>query len=239
VSRLLGREKLVVQLEELLRGGSTVLLLGPLGIGKSAVLAAVAQRSRDHGRRCAFAPTTRHLSDVTAALAKAYPSVSDPALTQRRLRSRLRLAVEAHPGTLVLDHVAAAGTAMKGFLRSLRGTGLGVLLAADVENDRDHSASRALHLSHREVVLPPLPRSAMTAVLRSHLAGAVLPHPLQDDDRNGLLQLARGNPGRLLSLAQLLTDERYWRDGRVLRGALNGAALDLVLRHYLLPSGGR
>ncbi len=239
MSRPLGREKLVVQLEDLVRGGSTVLLLGPLGIGKSAVLTEVARRLRHHGTLCGSASTTRCLGDVTAALATAYPSVSDPSLTQRRLRSRLRLAVEAHPGALVLDHVTAAGTAMRGFLRSLRGTGLGVLLAADVENERDHIARRALHLSHLEIVVPPLPRSTMLAVLQAHLAGEVLPHPLLDDDRSGLLQLAKGNPGRLLSLVRLLAEERYWRDGRVLMGSLNGAALELVLRHYLLPAGGR
>jgi hypothetical protein len=225
------------QLEEFVRRGSTVFLLGPFGIGKSTILTEVARKLRERGRPCGLAPSTRRLGDVTAALAAAYPGVRGPSMTQRRLRSQLRLAVEASPGALLLDHVLAAGTAMKGYLRSLRGTGLGVLLAKDVENPRDHAATRTLHLTHVEIFVPPLPRPAMAAVLNAHLARQALPHPLHPDDRNQLLQLAKGNPGRLLSLATLLAEQRFWRDGRVLIGSLNGAALELLLRHYLVEEG--
>jgi len=232
-SCLPGREKLLDQLEEEVLRGSTLLLLGPLGIGKSSILEALASRLRGRAGPCSLAPNTRCLGDITSALASAYPDIDASSLTRRRLRSRLRLGVEAQPGVLLLDHVTAAGTAMKGFLRSLRGTGLGVLLVADVENRRDHAAIRALHLTHMEIGVPPLVRSTMAAILDAGLERQHLPHPLHEDDRNHLLRLAKGNPGRLVSFVSLLPEERYWRDGRVLTASVNEAALELVLRRYL------
>lgn len=165
MDRLLGRKKLLDKVEECVLHGSTLVLLGPLGIGKTSILRDLSVRLRGRGCPCGLARDTHCLGDVTTALERAYPDVDASALTQRRLRSRLRLAVEARPSALLLDHVSAAGTAMKGYLRSLRGTGLGVILAADVENRRDHAAVRALHLTHMEMVVPPLAGSTMAAIL--------------------------------------------------------------------------
>jgi len=233
MNRLVGREKLLVHLEREVLRGSTLILLGPLGMGKSSILAALASRLREHNRPCGLAPDTRCLGDITAALASAYPDIDASSLTQRRLRSCLRLAVEERPGVLLLDHISTAGTATKGFLRSLRGTGLGVLLAADVENRRDHVATRALHLAYMETGVSPLARSTMVAILDPRLESRALPHALQEEDRRGLLLLAKGNPGRLVSFVDLLVDERFWREGRVSTSSVNGAALELVLRRYL------
>lgn len=236
---LVGRERLLDQLEEEVLHGSTLLVLGPLGIGKSSILAELSSRLHDRGRPCGLARDTRCLGDITAALSSAYPSLGATSLTQRRLRSRLRLAVEDRPGALLLDHVSTAGTAMKGFLRSLRGTGLGVVLAVDAENRRDHAAARALHLTHMEITVPPLAGSTMATVLDALLARHVLPHPLCDDDRRRLLRLAKGNPGRLEMFTALLAEARFWRDGRVSISVVNGAALELVLRRYLAREGDR
>lgn len=233
MNRLVGREKLLDQLEREVLRGSTLILLGPLGIGKSSILAALASRLREHNRPCGLALDTRRLGDITAALASAYPDIDASLLTQRRLRSRLRLAVEARPGALLLDHVSAAGTAMKGYLRSLRGTGLGVILAADVENRRDHAAVRALHLTHMEIAVPPLAGSTMAAILKLRLSRKNLPHPPHKDDLQHLLRLAKGNPGRLDMYAELLAETRFWHGGRVLANVVNGAAMDMVLRRYL------
>jgi len=230
---LFGRKKLLDELEDSLWHGKTLLLLGPLGIGKSRILEELAVRLQNRGRPCGFAHHTRSLGDVTAALWSAYPDSDDTWKTQRQLRSRLGLAVEERPGALLLDHVTKAGTATRGYLRSLRGTGLGVALAADVENDRDNAAARALNLTHVEITVPPLPGTAMAKILDVCLSRKSTPYFLEPGDRRRVLRLAKGNPGRLLMLADLLTDDRYWRSGRVLTNSLNAAALDLVLDHYL------
>jgi len=239
VDGLPGRKKLLDEVEEGVLHGSTLLLLGPLGIGKTSILRELSVRLRDHGRPCGFSPDTRCLGDITAALASAYPGTDASSLTQRSLRSSLRLAVERQPGALLLDHVTAAGTAMKGFLRSLRGTGLGVVLAADVENRRDHAAARALHLTHMEITVPPLAGSAMATLLNDRLGRCPPPHPMHGDDRRQLLRLAKGNPGRLAVFMELLSEERFWRDGRVSTAPVQGTALELVLQHYLRANTAR
>jgi hypothetical protein len=212
--------------------GRTILLLGPLGIGKTSVLTELCRRLACRGVPCGFAPNTAHLADVTAALLRAHPGAATMELDQRHLRSRLRLAVEAEPGALLLDHVAHAGTAMKSFLRSLRGTGLGVVLAADVKNGRCHAMVRELHLAHLEIVAPPLSGPSMAALFRDLLTGCTSFETLHDDDRRRLLQLARGNPGRLVTYVHLLTDARYWRAGRVLVPTVDATATTLSLERW-------
>lgn len=214
MSRLFGREKLLVQLEEAAINGETVLLYGPLGIGKTSVLAELRRRLVKHGLPCGFAPDSRHLGEVTAALVSAYPSIDAQAFSQKRLRSRLRLTVENKPGVLLLDRFETAGTAMKSFLRSLRRTRTAVVLATDVENERDHALTRAQNMTHIEVEVPPLPRSAMAALMDDLLGSTELPHPLHSEDRKSLLRLAQGNPGRLVTFVGLLSSSRFWRGDR-------------------------
>jgi hypothetical protein len=234
VTRLLGRKKLLDQVEDAALRGRTVLLLGPMGIGKTSILAELQKRITARSVPCGLAPDTRDIGDVTAALWSAYPQISEPTGAQRHLRSRLRSAVEAIPGVLLLDHVTTAGTAMKGFLRSLRGTGFGVVLAADVENRRDHAKMRDLHLTHLEIIVPPLAGRSMASLFCYLLEGRALSFTLHDDDRKRLLRLAKGNPGRLLTFLDLLAEPRFWREGRARTTAINGEAMILALRRYLV-----
>jgi len=228
--RLPGRARLLARLEAEVAHGRTLLLLGPTGAGKSRLLAGLWSRLRRRGVPSALAPQTRALGDVTAALGRAYPEAYDPSLSQRHQRSRLRAAAEVRPGALLLDHVEAPGTATKSLLRSLRGLELGVVLAMDVDHPRDHAAVRALHLSHLEVVVPPLPLSTMATLLDAGLERVVPLHPLRDEDRARLLGLAQGNPGRLELFVGLLTEVRYWHEGRVLADSVAGAALELAMQ---------
>jgi len=121
---VLGREEILDTVEALALSGETVMVYGPLGIGKTAILGELARRAEQAGRPCAICPRTERLSDVTEALVRCYPTGTD-ALTQRQRRCRVRLAIERKPGILLLDHLLDVGNAVKGFLRSLRGTGLG------------------------------------------------------------------------------------------------------------------
>lgn len=81
------------------------------------------------------------------------------------------------PGLLLLDHLGDTGTAFKGALRSLRGTGVGILLVADVDQPRDHARVRALGLTHREIELPRLHGRTLRALLEKLLGAHELPQP--------------------------------------------------------------
>jgi hypothetical protein len=210
---ILGRAKLVVELTGHVLAGHTVLLFGPYGIGKTTVLALVREQIRASGRPCAFSPATRHLQDVTRALADAYVEASR-ARNQRTLRARLQLAIEARPGVLLLDDLRSAGTALKGFLRSLEGTGLGTIIAADAENERDHMGLRARRLAFREVAVPGLPQEYMRSILERELTPVTVRTPLVSGDRTALLDIASGRPGVLRFLVSCLRAERFWHGER-------------------------
>src|SRR5262249_11132236 len=138
------RAELLPSLDEKLRDGQTILLLGPSGMGKTAVLSAIFERARRAGIPAGFAQRTATLGDVVGALREAYPSVVGSSAKQ--LHARLRSAIDARPGILFLDHVIAASAATRGFLKSLRGKKLGVLLAGDVDHPREKLRLRSFGL---------------------------------------------------------------------------------------------
>ncbi len=233
VNQVMGRAKLVEEIEDAVVGGRTVLLLGPFGIGKTSILMEISRRLGESGIPCGFAPDTQCFSNVADALLAAHPGAGDSAPTRRELRSRLRLAVDRKPSVLLLDHVTSAGSAMKGFLKSLRGTGLGVAMAVDAENRRDRLAARALHLSYLEIVVPALTGQVKASLFDHLLAEREIPRTLHDDDRRRLLRLSKGNPGRVVMFCDLLVEPRFWRDDRVLTSSVEMAAKESILHHYL------
>ncbi len=210
-------------------GGRTVLVRGPVGIGKTTILVEIARRVGVAGRPCGVATNARALDDVTEALAAAYPEVAGGRGAGRRgLRSALRLAAEERPGILLLDHLMTAGTALRGYLRSLRGTGLGVVIAVDVENPADHERVRGLHLAYREVEVPPLAPSVARRLVDSTVPAAVC-----EEDRVKIVRVAAGRPGRIVAAAEGIRSGSFWRDGRVLAELLGAELLVAEARHYL------
>jgi AAA+ superfamily predicted ATPase len=212
--KLLGRAAIVDVLGKLLDDGVAVLLYGPVGAGKTSVLRSLEARVQARRVPCAVSPTTETLGDLTHALARAYPSVDACSGTMRQIRARLRNAVEQTPGAVLLDHLGRTGTAFKGALKSMRGTGVGVLLAADVEHHRDHARFRSRHLVNREVELPPLHGSTMNVLLKALLAETTLPLPLRDADLRELAAATDGLPGRAVWFVSALQAPTAWRNGR-------------------------
>ena len=62
---LIGRTRLLHTLERALSDGHTVLVFGPIGSGKTAVLHALARRARARAVPCAIAERTASLPDFT------------------------------------------------------------------------------------------------------------------------------------------------------------------------------
>lgn len=210
---LLGREHELSHIGALLDRGLVVVVYGRVGVGKSTLLRALARRARQVGRPCALAARTLSLSDFTKALARAYPRVSTSG-PQRHIRGRLRMAMEKQPGVLLFDDLGQTGTAFKGAIRSVRGTGLGVVLAADADHPRDHERIRALALSHYEIELRPLHGNSMRALLDRLVAHHTLAGTLTADHLRDLVAATEGLPGRAIEFAEALTRPESWSAGR-------------------------
>jgi len=214
MAALFGRRAVLARLDEHVRAGHVVLMYGPRGVGMTTTLRALATRCRTRGLAVGLAPRSVTLGDLVAALQQAYPDVAaDP--DGRRTRARLQMAAERQPCVLLLDHVGHIGTAFKSLLRSLRGTGSGVVIAGDADGPREHEALRALRLTHREIELPRLGTTSMYALLRARLARASTPCPVRPDDVRRLVRAANGLPGRAAWFASALANGNAWRDGRV------------------------
>ena len=216
MSKVLGRKSIVRQLTTEALAGHCVVLCGPLGSGKTTVLVEIKDAVRRAKRPCGYASRTETVQDVTQALVEAYPQANVTALNQRQLRSLLLRAVEAKPGVALLDHLQSAGTMLKGLLRSLRGTGFGVVIAADVEKVQNHARLRSLHLTYRERWLRPLPRRYMDRVVDAQLRQCNLSRLLAKADRETILKLSEGRPGIAKMLVERLQESKYWHEGRLL-----------------------
>jgi len=209
---LLGRGPVLNLLDSFLDAGTAVLLYGPVGAGKTELVRALHRRAVARKVPCATSPKTEALGDLTNALAQAYPGVSRLG-PMRQVRARLRSATEERPCRLFLDHLGSTGTAFKGALKTMRGTGVGVLLVADAEHGRDHARFRELHLVQHEIRLPPLHGSTIRVLLETLRSGTQLPYPLSNEDLRALAAAADGLPGRAVWFMKALETPSAWRNG--------------------------
>jgi hypothetical protein len=218
--------------------GEHAVIFGPIGVGKSALLSAVGRDLRARGTRVGLAPRLEGLADVTAALARAHPDVEVGAVSARIARSRLRNANENCSCVLLLDGVEGAGTMTKGILRSLRGSGTGVLLAVDVNDPRDRAAMRGRHLARREIEIPPLRANTIRTILHAAVKDRLLAGVLGAEDLSGLAHACDGLPGRAKFFAAQLAKPTYWNAGRVRVHALRSLAIIEELEQYRARLGG-
>jgi predicted ATPase len=219
-----------------LRRGEHLVLYGPRGSGKSALIARLHARFARAGIPCGLSSATAHLDDITRALARAYPRVDTDDIPRRKARAHLRTAADANEGILLLDHVTDVSTAMIGFLRRLRGGITGVLLAVDVEKEQDGQRLRHRHLGTLALPMPPVPTGSLRKLFRQCTADRRLPRISATLERQ-IMRSARGRPGWIVQCARLIAEERYWRD-EILQASLLCVDTEILLRQgqlKLLP----
>jgi len=195
-----------------LRRGEHNLLWGPRGAGKTTLLQAV---TKEIGPcRCALSATKSGLEDITCALERAYAEIPTKRLTRRTTRAQPWRDADADPAVLLLDHVTRVPTAMKGWLRRLRGGVAGTLLTADIDSPRERERLRAMKIGCSMASVPPIPPRPLARQLATLLAAIGGP-PLRARTRRALIRAARGRPGWLVQCAALAGDGRYWQGGQL------------------------
>ena len=128
-------DHLVCELAERLGRAEHIVVYGPSGIGKSTLFRELGARLTTIGIRWSMAPRAEGLKDVVLALESLYPDANGGRLlSPQRVRAQFCNIAETSRGALLLDHVASVGTALKGFIRSLRGTRLGFAFAVDISS---------------------------------------------------------------------------------------------------------
>jgi hypothetical protein len=192
--------------------GEHLVIWGPRGSGKTTLLAAVETRLAE--TPCARASRTASLDDITQALRRAYPGTVTQGVRRRLARARLVAAADQRRGVLLLDHAHMSGTAMKGWLKRLRGGVVGIVLAVDVENARERRALTPYALGTATLRMPALAPRLLRRLLRSEWGRRAL-SPLSSQDQRALVAAARGRPGWILHCAALAADSRYWLGNRL------------------------
>lgn len=222
---------LATKLAASLTRGQHIVLWGPRGSGKTTLLNAILQELGD--AHCALSPTTSSLDDITRAVERAYSDTSTTGLTRRAARSRLWWAADAEPGCVLLDHLTRLPSAMKGWLRRLRGGVVGVLLAVDVDSQREREWLRGLKIGCMTMRMPPTAsRSLMRLLMHSWASPTALP---LSTDRRTLVRAARGRPGWITECAALAADPQYWMDGQL---RVHILALDTEMSLRAVQMGG-
>lgn len=231
------RGKFTADIARRVARGEHITLWGPRGSGKTTLLREV-KRLLD-ARHCAYSVTTQCLDDITCTLERAYGDVATRGLTRRAARGRLWRAADVDRGILLLDHVTDVGTAMKGWLRRLRGGVVGIILALDVDSPRERERLRAWSLGCISVRMPPLTTRVIARQLTDCMRTSGVPQ-LSLMNRRTLVRAARGRPGWVVICAALAAHDRYWRDGQLKARLIAGDA-ELSLRgasDALLPGPG-
>jgi len=214
-----------------LRRGRHIVLWGPRGSGKTTLLQAVGIELADVHH--ALSTATSHLDDITQTLERAYAEVPTQGVRRRTARSRLWWAADADPGCLLLDHVTKVTSAMKGWLRRLRGGVVGVVLAVDVESPREREWLRGMRIGCTSLRMPLVDSRSLTRLLNQSWAAAELA-PLAPSMRRTLVRSARGRPGWVLQCARLASDRRYWNTGQ-LHAHVLATDTEMTLRGMGLP----
>jgi hypothetical protein len=202
-----------------LRRGDHVVLYGPFGSGKSALLTDLETRLVSGGVPCARVAFTRSLDDITQALDRAYPFANileAPSGADRRLRN----AADLTGGVLLLDHLVDVSNAMVKFLRRLRGGILGVLTAVDTEIDRERRRMRPWRLGALAVRMPPVSAALLRELLRAQCTEHHLPLPTPDVEWQ-LAREARGRPGWVLKCVELQLRGSYQQGEQLFVSALS------------------
>ncbi len=222
------------RIEDAVRGKHSLMICGPSGIGKTAVvLKVIRSLPREVSGRCLYLGNIKDLQDLLRQLIRALYEAKDSnlrrqlhtvgvsaltfdawlkALPGNRLKGTLYRTVEQGDYRIFLDHLPPLTLAVAKVIKELfwmRKTPV-YLLIQDEFAQRMYQFYNFFYWGDRErLTLQPLPYEAAAELLESCIERFGLSRLVLDDFREEVLELSKRVPGAIVKMSSLAADPRY------------------------------
>lgn len=230
---LIGRKAIVASILTAVEEGRSIALVGPSGIGKTAILSAVRGASR-LTRIALYSRDTSTLKSALGGIAEELCAVSPPERPVRRSASLnvLRRFVQARlkPGRhiVLLDHAGFLSLRGADFFESLHSSDIPLVVALLSVDPAVTGKWWWTVVGFDRIVVPSLTLSQTRQLITYLLPRAEYDLPERDRFATRVMKLSSGNPALIVALARQARRPEYHQHGRTNFRLL---ALDVKLRH--------
>lgn len=234
------RESEARRLDEAIRKRESLMICGPAGIGKSALVSKVIHcLPPDLAARCLYLRGVKDLQDLLRQLVRGLYDLKDPnlrhqlhaegisvltfeawlkGLSSSRMKGTLYRTVERGDYRVFFDHLPRLKHAVAKVIKELcwmRNTPV-YLLARDEVEQRIYQFNYFFYWGERErLALQPLPAEAAAELLESCIERFGLAQLDLSDFREEVLELSKRVPGAIVKMCALAADPRYQYGSRV------------------------
>lgn len=252
------RESESRRLEEAIRKRTSLMICGPSGIGKTALVSTVIRRlPPDLAARCLYLRGVKDLQDLLRQMVQALYDLKDPnlrqqlhaegisvvtfdawlkALSSSRLRGTLYHTVERGDYRVFLDHLPPLTRAVAKVIKELfwmRKTPVYLLIRDELEQHLYQFYNFFYWGDRERLALQPLPAQAAAELLENCIERFGLSRLDLTDFREEALELSKRVPGAIVKMCTLAADPRYQYESRV---KIKSVYIDYLLSgHDLRP----
>jgi hypothetical protein len=234
------RESESRRLDEAIRARTSLVICGPGGIGKTALVCTVIHRlPSDLAARCLYLRGVKDLQDLLRQLIHALYDSKDPNLRQQlhaegisiltfdawlkglsssRLKGTLFRTVERGDYRIILDHLPPLTHAVAKIIKELfwmRKTPVYLLIRDELEQHLYQFYNFFYWGDRERLALQPLPTQAAAELLESCIERFGLSRLDLTDFREEALELSKRVPGAIIKMCALAADPRYQYGSRI------------------------
>ena len=234
------RESEARRLDEAIRKRESLMICGPAGIGKSALVSKVISRlPPDLAARCLYLRGMKDFQDLLRQLVRGLYDLKDPnlrkqlhaerisvlnfdawlkSLSSSRLKGTLYRTVEGGDYRVFLDHLPPLTRAVAKVIKELlwmRNTPVYLLIRDELEQHLYQFYNFFYWGDRERLVLQPLPAEAAAELLESCIEWFGLAPFDLSNFREEVLELSKQIPGAIVKMCMLAADPRYQFESRI------------------------